>query len=97
MKDFHKFTILLKLATNNNKNVLFKNFKSDAKGLMKNDKIGISDKLDLKEATKTLAHELAHTYLHYDKGDTIASDKHKEYEEQANRTMNLIMDLLDAI
>lgn len=64
---------------------------------MVNEKIGLSDKLDLKEATKTLAHELAHSYLHYDKGNTIASNNHEEYEEQANRVMELIIDLLDVI
>ncbi|MDE5907771.1 MAG: ImmA/IrrE family metallo-endopeptidase [Lachnospiraceae bacterium] len=32
-----------------------------------------------------LAHELAHYFLHYDKGDIVESDKNKEYEEQADR------------
>lgn len=42
----------------------------------------------------TIAHEIAHAYLHKDKGDTIESPRHKEYEEQANRTAELILDLL---
>lgn len=41
-----------------------------------------------------LAHELAHGYLHKDKGNTIKSPKHEEYEEQAHRAAELILDLL---
>ena len=42
----------------------------------------------------TLAHELAHGYLHKGKGNTIKSPKHEEYEEQADRAAELILDLL---
>lgn len=41
-----------------------------------------------------LAHEIAHGYLHKDKGNTIDSPKHAEYEEQADRAANMILDLL---
>lgn len=40
----------------------------------------------------TLAHELAHAYLHYDKGDIIGSDSH---EEQADRAAQLLLDALN--
>lgn len=42
----------------------------------------------------TLAHEIAHGYLHKDKGNTIDSPKHAEYEEQADRAAHMILDLL---
>lgn len=42
----------------------------------------------------TLAHELAHGYLHKDKGNTRKSPKHAEYEEEADRAANMILDLL---
>lgn len=38
-----------------------------------------------------LAHELAHAYLHYDKGDTITSEKYAEYEEQADRAAKMLL------
>lgn len=43
------------------------------------------------EYIETLAHELAHHFLHYEKGDTISSDKHAEYEEQADRADNMLL------
>ncbi|MDU5177117.1 ImmA/IrrE family metallo-endopeptidase [Clostridium butyricum] len=42
----------------------------------------------------TLAHELAHGYLHKDKGNTVDSPKHAEYEEEADRAAHMILDLL---
>ncbi|WP_294395286.1 ImmA/IrrE family metallo-endopeptidase [uncultured Clostridium sp.] len=42
----------------------------------------------------TLAHEIAHGYLHKDKGNTVDSPKHAEYEEQADRAAHMILDLL---
>ena len=41
-----------------------------------------------------LAHELAHSYLHYDKGDTIHSERHAEYEEQADRAAEMLLELI---
>lgn len=40
-----------------------------------------------------LAHELAHAYLHYDKGDTIHSERHADYEEQADRAAEMLLEL----
>lgn len=42
-----------------------------------------------------LAHELAHAYLHYDKGDTINSELHEQYEEQADRAAKMLLDALN--
>lgn len=54
-------------------------------------RIGIRMGMSFDEYVYTLAHELAHYYLHYDKGDTIASDRHKEYEEQADRAAKMLL------
>ena len=53
-----------------------------------------------KNATKKaelLAHEIAHAYLHYDKGNTVESPLHDLYEEQANRAAQLILDVIKAL
>lgn len=80
-------------------NVKVSHFKSDAKGLMKGMpdgslKIGLWKGLSNEDAMYTLAHELAHCYLHADKGDTINSEKHIEYEEQADRTARMLLDFI---
>ncbi len=54
-------------------------------------RIGIRMGMSFDEYVYTLAHELAHYYLHYDKGDTIASDRHEEYEEQAGRAAKMLL------
>lgn len=69
-------------------------FQSNAKGLLCGDTIGLSDKLSLEETNYTLAHELAHHFLHFDKGDTIRSEKHGEYEEQADRAAKMLLKAL---
>lgn len=38
-----------------------------------------------------LAHELAHAYLHYDKGDIIAGGNQEELEEQADRGAKMLL------
>lgn len=50
--------------------------------------------MDFDNYIYNLAHELAHLYLHYDKGDTIKSDHHDEYEEQADRAARMLIDVL---
>ncbi|MDY4252996.1 MULTISPECIES: ImmA/IrrE family metallo-endopeptidase [unclassified Clostridium] len=84
---------LIKLANKKNMKVKLVDFKAH-RGLLKGNRIGIDSKLNIDDLRYTLAHELAHAYLHIDKGDTIRSELHEEYEEQANRTANLIIDLL---
>lgn len=51
-------------------------------------------KKDEAKATYILAHELAHHYLHKDKGDTINSPNHMEYEEQADRAAFMLLDFI---
>lgn len=90
---------LLQFAYNAGARVIFMDFESDAKGLMIGNrdgtfKIGIRKGLSESEATYTLAHELAHIYLHIDKGNTIESPHHLEYEEQADRAAKMLLDFM---
>ena len=90
---------LLQFANRIGASVLNVNFCSDAKGLMKQNedetfRIGIREGLCTAEAAYTLAHELAHIYLHFDKGNTIASPLHNEYEEQADRAAKMLLDFI---
>ena len=65
-----------------------------SEGKIYGNRIGICNNMEEEKQIFVLAHEIAHAYLHRGKGDTINSPKHKEYEEQANRTAELILDLL---
>lgn len=90
---------LLQFAYNAGARVIFMDFESDAKGLMIGNgdgtfKIGLRKGLSENEATYTLAHELAHIYLHIDKGNTIESPHHAEYEEQADRAAKMLLDFI---
>lgn len=59
-------------------------------------RMGISQNLQtIEDVNYNLAHELARAYLHYDKGDTINSDMHEQYEEQADRAAKMLLDLLN--
>lgn len=62
---------------------------------IKGDRIALNQDLDtIEDFNYNLAHELAHYYLHYDKGDIIESDRNAEYEEQAERAARLLLDAL---
>lgn len=54
-------------------------------------RIGIRMGMNFDEYVYILAHELAHYFLHYDKGDTINSERHDEYEEQADRAAAMLL------
>lgn len=61
-------------------------------GILKGNRIAIRQELStIEDFNYNLAHELAHYFLHYDKGDTVNSDKHKEYEEEADRAANMLL------
>ena len=65
-------------------------------GYLLDNRIFVNNNKQVKEdrILYTLAHEIAHGYLHKDKGNTIKSPKHAEYEEQVDRGANMILDLL---
>ena len=66
-------------------------------GRLKGNRLAIrQDMQTIEEYNYTLAHELAHSFLHYDKGDTITSEKHDEYEEQADRAAQMLLIALAA-
>lgn len=85
------FVKLVHLATSIGVTVRFCPFKvSD--GRIKGDKIGIRQDLEtIDDYNYNLAHELAHAYLHHDKGDILGSAEH---EEQADRAAQLLLDAL---
>ncbi len=41
-----------------------------------------------------LAHELAHAYLHFDKGSVMESVFHEQYEEQADRAARMLLEAI---
>lgn len=63
-------------------------------GRLKGDKVAIANDMGLNEVNYTLAHELAHAYLHCDKGNILENDG--SYEEQADRAAKMLIDALAA-
>lgn len=61
---------------------------------LKGDKVAIANDRSLGEMNFSLAHEIAHAYLHYDKGDILENDG--SYEEQADRAAKMLIDALEA-
>lgn len=59
---------------------------------LKGNRIALSQELDtIDDFNYNLAHELAHYYLHYDKGNTLESSENVEYEEQADRGAKMLL------
>lgn len=95
MQESKIFENLLKIAKGKQiEEIIFKDFKATADGYLKGNRIGIRLGISLKEINYTIAHELAHLYLHYDKANTVKSSDHQRYEEQADRAAILILDVL---
>lgn len=94
------FTKLIHLAEDLGGEVHFVTFKSKSEGMMAADsnlenlRIGIKSGMDFEKYMYNIAHELASYFLHYDKGDTITSDRHKKYEEQADRGAKMLLKAL---
>lgn len=63
-------------------------------GRLKGDRLALRYELTIDEMNNVLAHELAHHYLHFDKGDIMNSEKHDEYEEEAERAARMLLDAL---
>ena len=86
------FERLLRLANSKGAIVRFCPFQI-YEGRLKGNRLGIAQDLSIDKINYNLAHELAHAYLHYDKGDTIHSERHAEYEEQADRAAGMLLEL----
>ncbi|MBO5371976.1 MAG: ImmA/IrrE family metallo-endopeptidase [Lachnospiraceae bacterium] len=64
-------------------------------GRIKGNKIAIRQDLPtIEDFNYNLAHELAHAYLHFDKGNTIGSSEHEQYEEQADRAAKMLLEAI---
>lgn len=61
-------------------------------GRLKGDRVAIANDRSLDEMNFTLAHELAHAYLHYDKGNILENDG--SFEEQADRAAKMLIEAL---
>ena len=80
--------------------VIKKNFNSGADGLVKwhngTWRMGIRSGLPQDKIVRVMLHELAHIYLHYDKGNLI-EHYNVEYEKQADRAADMAFDLMSVI
>lgn len=90
------FVKLIHLVEKLRGEVYFVTFKSKSEGMMVSDnlrnlRIGIRSEMDFDRYIYNIAYELAHYFLHFDKGDTITSARHKEYEEQADRGARMLL------
>ena len=89
------FEELIKICRAKNILVLFAPFKGKY-GMVRKERIGIANDMNLENINKTLAHEIAHTYLHYDKGN-IVENKNSNSEEQADRAAFMLLDTIQII
>lgn len=89
------FEELIKICRAKNILVLFAPFKGKY-GMVRKERIGIANDMNLENINKTLAHEIAYTYLHYDKGN-IVENKNSNYEEQADRAAFMLLDTIQII
>lgn len=63
-------------------------------GRLHGDRVGIANDISIDEINYNLAHELAHAYLHYDKGNILGNE---DCEEQADRAAYMLLDLAGLI
>ncbi len=94
MQSGEVFAELMHVAVKNGLTVRFAPLKANYARL-NGAKLALDQNMGIDEINHNLAHELAHSYLHYDKGDTIASEQYEEYEEQAERAAKMILDILE--
>lgn len=86
--------LLLQVAEDNGIGVSsypFKTFES----VLKNGNIGIRTGVTVKKACYELAWELSHAFIHYRNGDLIKSPLAKDYNDQATRSAELILKVLN--
>lgn len=91
------FVKLIHLVEKLRGEVRFVTFESKSEGMMVaasnwgNLRIGIRSEMNFDKYIYNIAYELAHYFLHYDKGDTVISSKHEEYTEQADRGAKMLI------
>lgn len=88
------FKVLLQVAEDNGIGVSsypFKTFES----VLKNGNIGIRTGVTVEKVCYELAWELSHAFIHYRNGDLIKSPLSKDYNEQATRSAELILKILN--
>lgn len=90
------FEKLLKIAQKEDVDIKICGLKANY-GLLKGKRIALNNTMNMEEINYTLAHELAHLFLHTGHGDTINSDKHQEYEEQADYAARFLLHCLSFI
>lgn len=88
------FATLVHLATANGIIVRFAPLQASYARLHGNRLALRQDLPTIEDFNYNLAHELAHAYLHFDKGDTTNSESHEQYEEQADRAAKMLLDVL---
>ena len=85
------FENLVHLAVDNGITVKFAPLRASY-ARIKGDRIALSDGLEtIDDFNYNLAHELAHAYLHYEKGNIMENMKQSEYEEQADRGARMLL------
>lgn len=89
------FEGLIKICRANGMKVLFAPF-DGYYGRLYNKRVGIANDMSLEDINKTLAHEIAHAFLHYDKGD-IVDNKDSSYEEQADRAAAMLLNAIQIV
>lgn len=66
-----------------------------SKARIKGNRIALSQDLGtIDDFNYNLEHELAHFFLHYDKGNILASGESSEYEQQADRGAKMLLEAL---
>ncbi len=86
--------ILLQVARESSIPVYSYPFKKYDSMLQKN-AIGIRTEITVEKACYELAYELAHAFIHYNGGDLINSPLAKEYNQQAERAVHMIIKILN--
>lgn len=92
----HVFQNLISIAYENGLEIKFFGLKQ-FDGLLVGRRIGIRSGMNIDDINYNLAHELAHFFLHYDKGNILESKKQKEYEEQADRAATLLLCAINTV
>lgn len=85
------FERLLRLANDKGITVKFAPLRANY-ARIKDDRIAIQQDLPtIEDINYNLAHEIAHAFLHYDKGEIIDNDS---YEEQADRAAKMLLEAI---